>query len=52
MSEQQSGDEQDLVPGTDVERAEEATHGLATISAAEVPMLPGEVRRTRSRSST
>lgn len=44
MSEQQTGDEQDLVPGTEVERAEETSHGLAAISASEVPLLPGELR--------
>lgn len=44
MSEQQTGDEQDLVPGTEVERAEEAAHGLTAIPAAEVPLLPGELR--------
>jgi caa(3)-type oxidase subunit IV len=43
MSEHGS-DEQELLPGSASERAEEATQGLATISAAEVPLLPGELR--------
>jgi caa(3)-type oxidase subunit IV len=43
MSEHGS-DEQDLLPGTEVERAEEAVHGLAAIPASEVPLLPGELR--------
>jgi caa(3)-type oxidase subunit IV len=37
-------DEQDLLPGTELERAEEEVEGLAAISAAEVPLLPGELR--------
>jgi caa(3)-type oxidase subunit IV len=37
-------DEQDLLPGSELERTEEEAHGLAAIPAAEVPLLPGELR--------
>jgi len=41
---ERSTDDQDLLPGSEEERAEEAAHGLAAIPAAEVPLLPGEVQ--------
>ena len=37
-------DDTTLLPGTAVERAAEAEHGLSAISPDEVPMLPGEIR--------
>ena len=47
MSEESTLSEMDdptLVPGTAVERAEEAEHGLSAIPPEEVPLLPGELR--------
>ena len=37
-------DDPTLLPGTALERAEEAEHGLSAIAPDEVPMLPGEIR--------
>jgi len=37
-------DDPTLLPGTAVERAEEAEYGLSAISPDELPMLPGELR--------
>ncbi len=37
-------DDPGLLPGTEVERAEEQEHGLSAIRPDEVPMLPGEIR--------
>jgi caa(3)-type oxidase subunit IV len=37
-------DDQSLLPGTAVERADEEAHGLSVIAPDEVPMLPGEIK--------